>query len=243
MKRAHALALLLMFPSALAGFCNDKPQARSKPIRVLILGGGAEHDFRQCFKQADTTALNATGRFSVNYTEKPDEILPALQTLDALILASNQPLIDPALRHGILGFADSGKGLLLLHPTLAHNWPDWPEFYQLLAGGKAASHAELTPLEVTVLEEKHPAMIKVPASFTLTDELQRLEPEPKGWPIQVLASSEEPRTGKIFPVVWTVKHPKARIVCISLGHDSNAHANTAYQIILRNSLLWVCHRK
>lgn len=243
MKRALSLALLLLVLSGFAGHSGDKPPAPAKLLRTLIVGGGTEHDFDRWFNQSDATTLKATGRFRVDYTEKPEEILVALRESDVLVLAANQPLGDPAVRRGILAFANSGKGLVLLHPTVSYNWPDWPEFYQALVGGEARSHDKLGALEVTVLEEKHPVMAKVPSSFKVTDELQRFEPEPKGMPVEVLATGEEPATGKIYPVVWTVKHPKARIVCIALGHDLAAHSNTAYQAILRNSLLWVSRKK
>jgi len=241
MKRVLSLALLLLIWGDVAGHSADKSRARL--IHTLIFGGGTEHDFDRWFNQGDTTALKATGRFSVAYTEKAEEILRALPELEVLVLASNQPLTDPAVRKGILAFANSGKGLVLLHPTISYNWPDWPEFYRLLVGGEARSHDKLSALEVTVLAEKHPVMNRVPGSFKVTDELQRFEPEPKGSAIDVLATGEEPVTGKIFPVVWTVKHAKARIVCVSLGHDSAAHGNTAYQMILRNGLVWASRKK
>jgi type 1 glutamine amidotransferase len=243
MKRAFTFALLLLLLGDSAGHSGDRPRAPAKLIRTLIVGGGTEHDFDRWFNQADAGTLKATGRFLLDYTEKPEAILPALPELDVLVLANNQPLTDPAVRKEILAFANSGKGLVLLHPTLGYNWPDWPEFYRVLVGGEARAHDKLDAFEVTVLEERHPVMTKVPGSFKVTDELQRFEPEPKDTAIQVLATGEEPGTGKIFPVVWTVKHAKARIVCISLGHDSAAHGNTAYQTILRNSLLWVSRKK
>jgi type 1 glutamine amidotransferase len=54
----------------------------------------------------------------------------------------------------------------------------------------------------------------------------------------VLATATSPTTGKTFPSVWIAKHPKARIVCIALGHDGKAHENPAYQKIIQNSLAW-----
>jgi len=54
----------------------------------------------------------------------------------------------------------------------------------------------------------------------------------------VLATGKSPITGKTFPVVWIVKHSKARIACITLGHDGKAHEHPAFQAILQNSVAW-----
>jgi type 1 glutamine amidotransferase len=79
----------------------------------------------------------------------------------------------------------------------------------------------------------------VPADFTITDELYWFEPDAQGTAIQVLATAHSPQKNKTYPQVFIVKHPKARIVGITLGHDGKAHDHPAYQQLLRNSLNWV----
>ena len=182
--------------------------------------------------------MTANGNASVNYTEQISTVLPALKDLDVLYLSNNQPMADPALRKGIFDFADSGKGLLLVHPALWYNWNDWPEYNRVLVGGGAKSHDKYGEFEVTVVEPGHPLMAGVPTSFKITDELYQFIPDGHGTPIQVLATGKSPITGKAFPVVWITKHPKARIVCITLGHDGKAHEHPAYKTILQNSLSW-----
>ena len=39
-----------------------------------------------------------------------------------------------------------------------------------------------------------------------------------------------------------MKHPKARIVCITLGHDGKAHEHPAYKTLLQNSLAWAARK-
>ena len=206
--------------------------------RVLIVGGGSSHDFGSWFNQADAATLIATGNAMVNYTEQIPTILPALQELDVLYLSNNQPMTDPALRKGIFEFADSGKGLLLVHPALWYNWKDWPEYNRVLVGGGAKSHDKFGEFEVTVIEPAHPLMAGVPMNFKITDELYNFIQDEQGTPLQVLATGKSPITGKTFPVVWITKHPKARIVCITLGHDGNAHEHPSYKTVLQNSLKW-----
>ena len=205
---------------------------------VLIVGGGSSHDFDRWFNQADSATLIRGGKISVNYTANIDEVLPALKDLRVLYLCNNQPMPDPQLRRGIFDFADSGHGLLLVHPALWYNWKDWPEYNRTLVGGGASGHEKYGEFEVIVKESNHPIMTGVPATFKITDELYHFATDPNGTPIEVLAEGKNIATGKTYPVIWVVKHPKARILCITLGHDAQCHDLPAYKTILQNSLKW-----
>src|ERR1051326_2512549 len=134
-------------PESPAGGGNgDRPAGRSAEfkwgagIHTLIAGGGASHDFARWFNHADSATLADGAKASVNYTDQPSEILPALKNLQVLYLSLNQPVTDPALRKAIFDFADYEKGLLLVHPALWYNWSDWPEYNRVLVGGGARSH-------------------------------------------------------------------------------------------------------
>ena len=82
-------------------------------------------------------------------------------------------------------------------------------------------------------------MHNIPKTFRVDDELYHFQPDPEGHPIEVLASGINPATGAKFPVVWITKHPKARIICISLGHDGSSHENLAFRVMLQNCMAWV----
>jgi type 1 glutamine amidotransferase len=157
-------------------------------------------------------------------------------------LSNNQPLTNAGLREGIFQFVSGEKGLLLAHPALWYNWKDWPEYNRQLVGGGSRSHDKFGEFEVTVTEPAHPIVAGVPATFKITDELYRFERDPEGAPIQVLAVGKEPSSGKTYPILWIVQHPKGRIVCNTLGHDGQAHQHPAYKTILQNSLLWVARK-
>ena len=206
--------------------------------QVLIVGGNASHDFERWFHMEDAATLNAAG-IRGGYTENPDGILGELDNIDVLYLANNQPLPDPNLRQAIFDFADSGKGLLLVHPALWYNWEDWSEYNRDLVGGGSHSHGPYGPFEVTVTNTDHPVMAGVPATFTTDDELYRFEIDPEGASMNVLAVGTEPDTGTQYPVVWTIDHPTRRIVCITLGHDGVTHQSEAYKTLLRNSVEWL----
>lgn len=177
----------------------------------------------------------------MNYTDKPGDLPSALKDVDVLVQSSNQA-IDPQTRKAIIEFADAGHGLVLLHPGLWYNWPDWPEYNRLLVGGGARSHDKYGEFEIAVKAAKHPVMAGIPATFKINDELYHSEIDPQGTPVEVLAEARNLSTGKTYPSVWIVKHPHARIVCIAPGHDAGAHDLDAYKTILQNAVKWAANR-
>jgi type 1 glutamine amidotransferase len=130
-------------------------------------------------------------------------------------------------------------GMLIYHPSTWYNWKDWPEYNKTLVGGGSESHEKYQEFEVQVVKPDHPIMKNVPRKFRITDELYRWTKDPKAVEIEILAMGKGLQSGEEFPVVWTVKHAEANIVCNTLGHDEKAHTLPAYQTLLSNSLDWI----
>ncbi len=207
-------------------------------IKTLMVGGGSSHDFDKWFNKADSAILSEGGLASVNYTDKPDTIAGVLKDVDVLYQSTNQKIDNKDVRKAIFDFADAGKGIVIVHAGMWYNWPDWTEFNRVLAGGGARGHDKYGEFEVNLDVEDHPVMKGVPASFKITDELYYSKFEEQGTPVEVLATAKNLTNGKTFPSVWIVKHPKARIVCIALGHDGESHDHPAYIAMLRNAVSW-----
>ncbi len=207
--------------------------------RILVVGGGSSHDFKRWFDTADVATLRAMGGVSVNYTENPEVAARELPKVDVLVSSTNRKGFDtPEFREALMALVDSGKGLVLLHPGVWYNWP-WPEYNKMLAGGGARGHDRLGEFEVKILKE-HPVTKGVASSFKVTDELYLVTPDPAGAAIVVLASTSAAlTTKKEHPSVWVVSHPKARIVCIALGHDGRVHDLPEYKTLLTNAVNWV----
>ncbi len=207
-------------------------------VKVLIIGGGASHDYDRWFKDADMKALNASGGISANYTEPISGLANVIAGVDVLIVSNNKPFADDSTRQAILRHVESGKGLIGLHPGLWYNWKDWPEYNRNLIGGGARGHDRLGEFEVIVTNPGHPLMRGVPPKFSIRDELYWFEPDASGTAINVLATAHSPSKKKDFPQVFVVRHPKARVVGLTLGHDGDAHNHAAYVQLLRNAVLW-----
>lgn len=229
--RQLAVAVLTLFLAVAVS------SAEGTGPKILIVGGGSSHDFTKFFNLADVATLKEKLNADVTYTDKVSEILPHLKDIDCLYLSNNQPMTDPELRKAIFAFADSGKGLLLVHPALWYNWGDWKEYNAVLAGGGSRGHDKIQEFEVSIDKPDHPLMAGV-KNFKVTDELYYYIPDEKGTPIEVLCSAKSPISGKVFPTAFVVKHPKARIVGFTLGHDGRAHDLPEYKTILAAAAKW-----
>lgn len=217
-----------------AHFVSDDKSA----TKIAVTGGGGSHDFLKFFGKVDGEILSQNGENTVIYSEDVAEIGKLVPAVDILMLTNNQPL-DSTAKNAIFEGVNAGKlDLLIYHPSTWYNWKDWPEYNKELVGGGSNSHEKLQEFEVEVVQPDHPIMKGVPASFRIVDELYRWEKDPDA-EIEVLAIGRGLESGEEFPVVWTVKHPKANIVGNTLGHDERAHELEAYQTILENSLAWV----
>jgi type 1 glutamine amidotransferase len=238
----HVLTCMLLLVSCLTFAGNGTDKLAKKAIRVLLVGGGSSHDFDKWYKQEDVQTLQKDGLATVEYTSDPTTILSKLKDIDVLYLSNNQPIADEATRKAIFAFADAGKGLILAHPALWYNWKDWPEYNQKLVGGGSNGHNKYGPFDITVTNKKHPVTKNVPEHFGLKDELYYYIADPAGTPIEVLATAKAADSDKVFTNIFIVKHPKARIVGIALGHDGESHSIAPYQTLLRNAVKWAARQ-
>lgn len=218
-------------------YISEDPDA----IKVSMMGGGGSHDFIGHFGVMDGKILSNDGKASVTYTEQSRKLGEWLEDTDVFFICNNKP-IDMETRKTIMSRVNQGMGMLIYHPSTWYNWADWPEYNKQLVGGGSKSHEKFQEFEVRVVKPNHPIMQAVPSKFRITDELYRWEQDPDAVDIEVLAMGIGLESSQEFPVIWTVKHAKAKIVCNTLGHDEKAHNLPAYQTLLRNSLKWVSEK-
>jgi putative membrane-bound dehydrogenase-like protein len=234
-----------------AGGRGDGPLAETRPIvwapgklKVLVIGGGSSHDFAKFFGGTDVATLTAAG-FSVNYTEDRDQAAAELGAADVAVISVNRQFFDtPAWRKALVDFAAAGKGLVMLHPGVWYQYQQWPELNATIVGGGARGHDRIAKFAVNTVKPDHPVMKGVPASFDVEDELYYVNAEadkvPAGTvPMEVLAeTSPSVKFMQPHPAVWITRHPSARIVGITLGHDERVHDHAAFKTLLVNAVKW-----
>lgn len=226
---------------ALASFVFVCGSLSADPLKTLIVGGGTYHDFQRWFNLADKKLLESSN-VQVDYTEKTSGMKETISGVDVLYLSNNKAFEDQESKDAIVQHLNDGKGMLLVHSALWYSWRDWPEFNRDLASGGARGHDRLGAFEVDVVNGEHPVMKGVPPTFEITDELYYQKVDPKGPGIEVLATAYSKIKNDHYPSVFIIKHPKARVVGITLGHDGQSHSHEAYQTILKNALKWVSEK-
>ena len=204
--------------------------------RVLLVGGGSSHDFVKFFGGTDKATL-APHVGWVDFTQNANGVPEILDRVDVLVWSANQP-ISSATRKALIDFANSGKGIIALHPGTWYAWNNFPEWNAQVIGGGTRGHDKLGPYTVKITNPDSPITKGVTPTFEITDELYNYIPDPKATPIEVLATATSPLSGKTFPQVFIVKHPKSRVVGITLGHDARAHDLPEFQTLLKNAVEW-----
>ncbi|MEQ1750626.1 MAG: ThuA domain-containing protein, partial [Prosthecobacter sp.] len=228
---------------------GDGPLVPAAPVqweagktRVLVIGGGSSHNFKDFFGTTDVATLKAAG-FTVHYTEDRDQAATELANADTAIISVNRKFFDTAAyRKALFEFAAAGKGIVMLHPGTWYGFSGWPELNAQIVGGGARGHDKIHPFDVKAVKADHPVMKDVLSSFTVEDELYYVNAEgtPEGTaPIEVLAeTSNSDKYQKPHPSVWITTHPKAKIVGLALGHDARVHDLKPYQQLLINAAKW-----
>lgn len=229
---------------------GDGPLVPAAPVqweagktRVLVIGGGSSHNFKDFFGTTDVATLKAGG-FSVHYTEDRDQAAAELANADVAVISVNRKFFDTTVyRKALFDFAAAGKGIVMLHPGTWYGFTGWPELNAQIVGGGARGHDKIHPFEVKTVKA-HPVMEGVPASFTIEDELYYVNAEADKIPvgtakIEVLAeTSPSDKYQKSHPSVWITEHPKARIVGMAPGHDARVHELEAFKKLLVNAARW-----
>ena len=209
-------------------------------LRVLLVGAGRSHDFPRFFLGMDAEILRAAGGIDTAATPNFDEALALLPQADVLVFSANHEQFGrPEFQDALNRFADSGKGVVLLHAGTWRNWPEATGFNKRFVGGGAKSHGH-GEFAVTLKQTAHPLLKGVPATFTITDENYHAELDADA-AIEILAENA-PDKGAAHPSVWVMKDPKIRIACITLGHGTEAHENPAFRTLLINAVKWASRK-
>ncbi len=208
-------------------------------LRVLLAGSGGSHDFEKFFLGQDGETLRATKRMEVIGVADADEAARLLPEADVLVLSANRKDFgDELFQKALTAFANSGKGIIALHAATWYNWKGVPEYNERFIGGGSRSHG-LGDVTVNLTGKTHPVVAGLSGkSFTFHDESYHIELKPTSGALILAENSPDKVTKRTHPSVWIMPDAKARIVCISLGHDAPAHDNPNYQCLLVNAVDW-----
>jgi type 1 glutamine amidotransferase len=201
-ERAAAILAVSVVVASLPGhsWATEPPLApRTGPIRVLVLSGEGEHDWRATTPFLHRI-LTETGRFDVRVCEVPNGLTPqALAEFDVLVDNSG------ALPPNILLWRD--KAVVLTHAALARG---------------VSKHEPGEFRHVRVTRPEHPVMRGLGSSFRIADALPvGIEPH-KGAEVLAEAQGKSSDAAKPVAVLFASAQPGERLFGTALGHDLTA---------------------
>jgi len=248
--RAGASIFVLVLTSVLLGTapapCAEKPGA----LRVLILSGANNHEWRQSTPVLKRI-LDESPRFAVaEVIEDPSKCDAATFRRCDVVLSnwSAFPAMTgrqwgKAAEEAFLDFLRGGGGFVVVHAASA-TCQDWPEFQDLVAltwGIDRTGHGAYHTFPVFVEDREHP-ITRGLGDFWITDEL---------WHNMASFSKEKPRvlctafsaaeqggTGKREPALVATSLGKGRGLNLVLGHDAAAMENVGWQTLLLRGTEW-----
>lgn len=246
--RSFALAAAVLFvflPGPGAG--PGSPPA-GKPIRVLVLSGQNDHDWRSTTPKL-VAILEENGRFDVSVTEDPAALTArSLRSYDVILSNWNASGLDARTaewpekaKRAYLDFVRQGKGHVVVHAGGA-SFPEWSDYGRLtLATWKdgRTTHGPIHEFPVRIEGVSHPVTEGID-QFTTRDELWNSPGLAEG--AEVLASSlsvlEKGGMRRWEPAVLAGPFDKGRSLTLLLGHDAAAMGNPGFQTLLLRAVEW-----
>jgi type 1 glutamine amidotransferase len=239
---------LCVFPELAAG---AERAAAVEPLRVLILTGKHNHDWRKT-----TPALKRiyedSGRFLVDVTEDPSGCdAETFAEYDVLVSNwTNWPSEErewgEETEEALLDFVRSGKGFVVFHAG-GSSFYDWREFHELIGatwGKGVTGHGPAHKFKVTIADNDHPVTRGV-EDFSITDELwHNVSTQPT---MQVLATAfsakEHGGRNKDEPVAICTQSGKGRCFNLVLGHDVEAIEAPGWKTLMLRGSEWAATGK
>jgi uncharacterized protein len=239
MRRASLVGILMFAVALGSGSAVGRGQAGPAPMRVLVVTGGHDYptSFYTLFEQPglvwdhETTTEAAFRR----------DVRPRY---DGVVLYDMPATLSPAGRANLQAFAESGKGIVVLHHALcSHNDWDW---YRDLIGARYLIEAQGgRPPSTYKHDETIPVAIARPHPITAGVAMTEIFDETyKGMWIApgntVLLTTTHPLADP--PLAWISAYDRSRVVAIQLGHGRQAHTHPGYRVLVRNAILWSAGR-
>jgi len=253
LRRACATLLLL---AGMACFASQPARAEDAKLRVLILSGANNHNWQET-TPAIKSALEETGRFSVDVEEKVADMKPQAFDPYAVILSNfntfgkdaSVQVWDAAMKKAFIEHLRKGHGLVIVHAG-SSGFYDWPEFQKLACGSwqAATSHGAIHVDHVTFTEAKSPITAGL-APFWIRDEFwQNTGVDPAATALATVAPPNASSTSVKDPakhnnILYTTEVAGARGFAIFLGHDATAMKNTAWRTLLQRGTEWAATNK
>ncbi len=224
-----------------AAMPEKAPATPLKPRKMLVftLCKGFRHSSIECCAQALEMMGKKTGAFETVVSDDVALFKPeSLRGFDAVCFdnTTGELFEDPTLKHGLLDFVRSGKGIVGIHAA-TDCFYNWPEFGEMM-GGYFDGHPWYAnnTVHVKIDEPDHPINAAFGGkSFDIMDEIYQIKAPYSRDKLRVLLSLDTTKTDMNrkgikrkdgdFAISWIREYGQGRVFYCSLGHREDIFWN------------------
>jgi type 1 glutamine amidotransferase len=239
MRRASMVGILLLVVALGVGRAASRGQEGPAPLRLLVVTGG--HDYPTSFYTLFEHPGLVWDHETTTEAAFRRDVRPRY---DVVVLYDMPATLSAAGRANLQAFAESGKGIVVLHHALcSHNDWDW---YRDMVGARYLIEAQAgRPASTYRHDETIPVAVARPHPITAGVAMTEIYDETyKGMWIApgntVLLTTTHPLADP--PLAWISGYDRSRVVAIQLGHGRQAHTHPGYRALVRNAVLWSAGR-
>ena len=226
------LSFALLAGCSASGGRSDAPDGGSSP-RVLVFSKTAGYRHASIPDGvAAVRELGEAGGFAVDATEATDVFTDAgLRPYAAVVfLSTSGDVLGADAEAAFERYVRAGGGFVGIHAASDTEY-EWP-FYGRLVGAYFASHPEVQPAAVDVVDREHPSTRGLPERWERTDEWYDFREVPAG--VRVLATLDESSyeggtMGEAHPVAWCHEAAGGRAWYTAGGHTAESYAEPLFQ--------------
>lgn len=244
------ITLFLSFLSAPAGSYASSAQHKEKLIKVLILSGANNHDWKK------TTPLlmrifDEANLFSTQITDKPDTLTCKDFKKYDLVVSNANTWPDNNMRWSsrweadFLKYVSEGGGALFFHAG-ASSFYGWEEYRRIGIGrwGKETHHNAPVVAKLYGFDQHHP-ITRGLMGFRIMDEIwESTELYPGAKAIGSLTATNAKDGHPIDePALFVNQTGKGRSFFTILGHDERALVNSGLRTLLLRAAQWCAGRE
>lgn len=243
------ITLFLSLLSASAGCYASSVQHKEKLIKVLILSGANNHDWKK------TTPLlmrifDEANLFSTQVTDKPDTLTyEDLKKYD-LVVSNANTWPDNSIRWSsrwevdFLKYVKEGGGTLFFHAG-ASSFYGWDDYHRIGIGrwGKETGHNAPVVAKLYGFDQHHP-ITKGLKGFQIMDEIWEKTELYNGAKAIGSLTATNAKDGHPIdePAVFVNQTGKGRSFFTILGHDERALVNSGLRTLLLRAAQWCAGR-